>query len=415
MDIFKYINNNLYGIEGTSFPASPTNCQIVNFAQRIGIVDYEEINLPFAPYFGKYFVENGVLTRQPVPTSLSTFNLVNTTNYLGSIGFWSNGDQLVSHVGAGQFQLSINRGITWSNLPTANVAGIAGNISSSLKNNFYSNILVGAGNFNSRAYLSSMSWIIGSMPGNNTWNAVYRSTIGPIQIAAIGTAGIGNGAFAFLGAGDSWNLRTIPIGDWRALAAAWSNWIALDYNGRITKSEVPWDNWSSPQQLFSVGAWNVDLDVVQNAEGYRFVAVGYSLSNATAELYISNSISHNYPTININNISWSKINIPDGRWFKINNKSSTFLASATTTTTNVIYITEDPDNNSSQNRALVSSDLGESWNVINLPTQNGAKGSIMYADKISNTSPYIRWFVSNGKNFTNQPIPKLYSGAAILL
>ena len=406
MEIFKYIGNSLYGIEGTSFLPSPTSCQIVNFAQRIGISDYEEINLPFAPYFGKYFIQNGVLTRQPVPTSLSTFNLVNTTNYRGSIGFWANGNQIISHVGAGQFQLSINNGITWSNLASANVAGIAGYISSSLKNNFYENLLVGTSNLNSRAFYNNPNWFVGNMPGNHTWNAVYRSRIGPIQ-----TAAVGYGVMAYLGAGDSWGLSPIDAnGDWKALVGAWDNWIALDYNGRISKSVVPWTNWSTPQQLFSIGAWNVDLDVIKGSQGYRFIAVGYSLSNATAELYISNVVPNNNAP---NNISWSKINIPNGRWFKINNKSSSFWID--NTPTNTIYITEDPDNNTSQNRALVSSDLGESWDVISLPTQiPAAKGSIMYADKISNTSPYIRWFVSNGIDFPGQPPPKLYSGQAIL-
>lgn len=407
MEIFKYISNSLYGIEGTSFSPSPTSCEIVNFAQRIGVSDYEEINLPFAPYVGRYFIQNGVLTRQPVPTSLSTFNLVNTTNYRGSIGFWANGNQIISHVGAGQFQLSIDDGITWSNLPTANVAGIVGNTSSSLKNNFYHNRLIGAGNTsNVFAYLDSQNWVYRTMPGNNTWNAVYISTIGPIQ-----TVAVGYGVMAYLGAGENWGLGPIDANrNWKALVGAWDNWIALDEGGTITKSVVPWTNWSTPQQLFTIGVWNVDLAVIQGNQDYRFVAVGYSFSNATAELYISNSFRY---FLDPSNISWSKINIPNGRWFKINNKSSTFWT-AVTSPTNTIYITEDPDNNTSQNRALVSSDFGESWNVISLPTQNGAKGSIMYADKISHTSPYVRWFVSNGKSFPNQPPPKLYSGQAIL-
>lgn len=406
MEIFKYIGNSLYGIEGTSFSPSPTSCQIVNFAQRIGISDYEEINLPFAPYFGRYFIQNGILTRQPVPTSLSTFNLVNTTNYRGSIGFWANGNQIISHVGAGQFQLSINNGITWSNLATANVAGIAGYISSSLKNNFYENMLVGTSNLNSWAYFSNPNWFVGNMPGNNTWNAVYRSRIGPIRIAAVGY-----GVMAYNSVGETWATSPIDANrDWKALVGVSDNWIALDTGGTITKSVVPWTTWSTPQQLFTIGVWNVDLDVIQGSQGYRFVAVGYSVSNATAELYISNVVPNNNAP---NNISWSKINIPNGRWFKINNKSSTFWALATPS--NTIYITEDPNNNTSQNRALVSSDFGESWNVISLPTQiPAAKGSIMYADKISSASPYIRWFVSNGIDFPGQPPPKLYSGQAIL-
>lgn len=404
MELFQKVGNNIYGVNGTSFGTSLSHCQVVDYLYQLGFKDNEQIKLNIEQYTGVFTLQNQSLIRY-FPSYLSTFNQISSPTFRGSIGFYANGNQIISHVGAGQFQLSTNNGLTWSNLASANVAGIAGVISSSLKNNFHFNLIVGSSNLNSFAYYNNGSWVIGNMPGNTFWNAVYRSYIGPIQ-----TVAVGYGLGAYLGAGNSW--YTTPIsnnGDWRALAAAWDNWIALDYGGRITKSTVPWASWSTPEQLFTAGAWNVDLDVIRGSQGYRFVAVGYSLSNATAELYISNLLPNN-SFYDINNISWSKINIPNGRWFKINNKSS-----VSNRPTDIIYITEDPDDNSSQNRALVSWNLGENWQVINLPTNNGSKGSFMCLDKSDLFAPtYMRWLVTNGQDFAGKPVPNLYSGVALI-
>jgi len=409
VNLFQKIGNNIYGINGTSFGTTLNNCQVVDYLYQLGFKDNEQIKLDIEQYTGVFTLKDQSLVKY-FPSHLFIFNPVSSPTFGGGITFWANGNQVISHRGAGKFQRSSDRGATWVNLPDANVAGVAGNISSSLKNNYNVGRLVGVGNINSRAYYESPSWVYGNMPGNNYWNAVTLASTGPLQ-----TLAVGYDAAAILGAGNQYFLRPIPLGDWKAVVGGlpWDNWIALDTAGRITKTTIPATTWSSPEQLFTAGGYyNPDLALIQGTQDTRYIAVGYNAADSSAELYVSTLVpNNNVPSYNINNLSWKKINIPNGRWFKIANTSST-----SDRKTDVIYITEDPDNNQSQNRALVSWDCGENWGVVQLPTENGAKGSIMYLEKSSIFgTAYMRWFVSNGLNHAGYVIPpKLYSGVSLI-
>jgi len=407
VNLFQKIGNTIYGINGTSFGTTLNNCQVVDYLYQLGFKDNEQIKLDIEQYTGVFVLKDQSLVKY-FPSHLSIFNPVSSPTFGGGITFWANGNQVVSHRGAGKFQLSSNRGATWSNLPDANVAGVAGNISSSLKNNYNNGRLVGTSNLNSWAYYSNPSWFYGNMPGNAYWNAVTLAPTGPTQ-----TLAVGYDVAAILGVG-GFLSRSIPLGDWRAVMGGlgWDNWIALDTAGRITKTTIPATTWSSPEQLFTAGGYyNPDLALIEGTQGTRYIAVGYNAANPSAELYISTLVPNDQaPSYNIINLSWKKINIPNGRWFKIANTSS----SERERKTDVIYITEDPDNNQSQNRALVSWDCGENWGVVQLPTENGAKGSIMYLEKTL-TPGYMRWFVSNGLNHAGYVIPpKLYSGVSLI-
>jgi hypothetical protein len=301
------------------------------------------------------------------------------------------------------------------------------NFSATYKNAYYDKQLAAGEAF---AAYNGVAWSQQSLPPNPPFNQTYVGAVTKSLTKPSDIMLVGNCAFMYTGwfAGAKSTMPVSGTTPYEAVAGGIpnNNWMALDMFGRTTTLISTGYNsqsvWTTPKQLFSKGpggdliTWGGDLAIIQSSSlaSSRYVAVGYKISTdqGAAELYVSSLIPDSQITnYNMNNLSWKKIAIPNGAWFKIAN-----TASAIDRKTNIAYITENPDQtNVAQNRALVTSDFGESWDIINLPSDNGSKGSFLYLNKSTiNGQPTMQWFVSNGRNRAGEPPARLYSGARFL-